>query len=307
MARRGSGTLLAGSTLESPHVLLGRILCLSDRLPWPPPSRVSACSACAQVVAAQLDALAASQRALLSWRACRLLGCFCCSAAVLGATMSSRLSPRQGSRLLMTSLLRTACPPLPPQALGVARLPLRLGGLGLRSAAAVARAVYWASWAGSLPFLERQTPSLFRAALPHLSLPEAHAPSRAAAAAVLVLADPSWEPPTWQDVLAGALPAARSDDADSLFLSGDRGWQRHALRPWRTVSSRTCPSTLIPLRWRCWSRSRGCSRAGVLQSRGCALERAAARVCREAGARVTTNTRLADLNRASQDKLEPKN
>ena len=36
--------------------------------------------------------------------------------------------------------------------------------------------------------------------------------------------------------------------------------------------------------------------SGVLRSRGGPLERAAARVCREAGARVTTHTRLADLN-----------
>ena len=34
----------------------------------------------------------------------------------------------------------------------------------------------------------------------------------------------------------------------------------------------------------------------MLRSRGCPLERAAARVCREAGARVSVNTRLADLN-----------
>ena len=33
-----------------------------------------------------------------------------------------------------------------------------------------------------------------------------------------------------------------------------------------------------------------------LRRRGCPLERAAARVCREAGARVTCNTRLADMN-----------
>ena len=38
--------------------------------------------------------------------------------------------------------------------------------------------------------------------------------------------------------------------------------------------------------------------AGILRSRGVALERAAARICREAGARVTTNTRVADLNLA---------
>ena len=39
-----------------------------------------------------------------------------------------------------------------------------------------------------------------------------------------------------------------------------------------------------------------CARAGLLRSRGCPLERAAARVCREAGARVTVNSRLADMN-----------
>ena len=39
-----------------------------------------------------------------------------------------------------------------------------------------------------------------------------------------------------------------------------------------------------------------CARSGVLWGCGCPLERAAARVCREAGARVTSNTRLADLN-----------
>ena len=41
-----------------------------------------------------------------------------------------------------------------------------------------------------------------------------------------------------------------------------------------------------------------CPQAGILRSRGVALERAAARICREAGARVTTNTRVTDLNLA---------
>ena len=41
-----------------------------------------------------------------------------------------------------------------------------------------------------------------------------------------------------------------------------------------------------------------CPQAGILRSRGVALERVAARICREAGARVTTNTRVADLNLA---------
>ena len=39
-----------------------------------------------------------------------------------------------------------------------------------------------------------------------------------------------------------------------------------------------------------------CAQAGVLRGRGIPFKRAAARVCREAGARVTTNTGLSDLN-----------
>ena len=39
-----------------------------------------------------------------------------------------------------------------------------------------------------------------------------------------------------------------------------------------------------------------CAQSGALRRRGGPRERAAARVCREAGARVTTHTRLADLN-----------
>ena len=38
-----------------------------------------------------------------------------------------------------------------------------------------------------------------------------------------------------------------------------------------------------------------CAQSGVLRARGGPFERAAARICREGGARVTTNTRLADL------------
>ena len=105
-----------------------------------------------------------------------------------------------------------------------------------------------ASWAASLPLLKRQLPSLLRAVLPHLSLPEAHAPSlRAATAAALMLADPSWELPTWQDVLAGALPAARSDDADSLFLSGDAARAALEGRLFQDLSLHLDPSALALL------------------------------------------------------------
>ena len=53
-----------------------------------------------------------------------------------------------------------------------------------------------------------------------------------------------------------------------------------------------CRRTLDPL----GGHRAACAQAGVLRGRGIPLGRAAARVCREAGARVTTNTRLSDLN-----------
>ena len=63
----------------------------------------------------------------------------------------------------------------------------------------------------------------------------------------------------------------------SLFLSARRCRCRHILDPLGDHRS-------------------ACAQAGVLRTRGVPLEKAAARVCRKAGARVTTNTRLMDLN-----------
>ena len=122
-----------------------------------------------QFVAAQLDALAASQRTLLA----RLPTLEACCTPRCNHVL--RLLPPESTAEFaaahdiavadcLCTLLQAGS--LPPQALGVSRLPLRFGGLGLRSAAAVASVAYWASWADSLPLLERQTPSLLRAVLP---------------------------------------------------------------------------------------------------------------------------------------------
>ena len=48
----------------------------------------------------------------------------------------------------------------------LAKLPLRLGGLGLRPALAARGAAYWASWADTLPTLRRRVPRLVSAACP---------------------------------------------------------------------------------------------------------------------------------------------
>ena len=47
-----------------------------------------------------------------------------------------------------------------------------------------------------------------------------------------------------------------------------------------------------------------CAMAGVLGSRGFALESAAARVCREAGGRVSANVRVQDMDLAAPNPLD---
>ena len=42
----------------------------------------------------------------------------------------------------------------------VASLPMRLGGLGLRSNARMAPAAYWASWADALPMIVERIPAV---------------------------------------------------------------------------------------------------------------------------------------------------
>ena len=67
-----------------------------------------------------------------------------------------------------------------------------------------------------------------------------------------------------------------------------------------TERSRRCRRVLDPL----GNLRAACPRSGVLRGRGRALERAAARNCREAGTRVTTNTLLTDLNIPSRHRLD---
>ena len=42
----------------------------------------------------------------------------------------------------------------------IASLPMRMGGLGIRSASRLAPAAFWASWADALPMLEKRLPPL---------------------------------------------------------------------------------------------------------------------------------------------------
>ena len=111
----------------------------------------------------------------------------------------------------------------------------------------------------------------------------------------------------------------RLDPANQTLLASQSG--PHASRPFTTIpyhADTTYPShlfrillrrrlrLLIPLtasHCRCrrtldpyGDHRAACAQSGILRSRAGPLEKAAARICREAGARVTTNTLLTDLN-----------
>ena len=51
----------------------------------------------------------------------------------------------------------------------LARLPLSMGGLGLRSAVRTSPAAHWASWADSLPMIQKRHPAVARLIVAQLS------------------------------------------------------------------------------------------------------------------------------------------
>ena len=232
-------------------------------------------------------------------------------------------------------------------------LPMRLGGLGLRSASRLRFEAYWASWADTLPMIRERHPALAARLVQQLEAPagEFAVPStRQAEQAAMLLAAAGFQPPSWQELADGLRPAQERDREIGEFL---RGWQRAAsncrdasdcealleevdapsralllsqagtyagrafnLLPtaqefrfpdaiMRTLLLRRLrvPLPLAPRHCHCrrlldpfGDHRAACSNAGVLGPRGAPLERAAARVCREAGARVSTNVFLRDMN-----------
>ena len=131
--------------------------------------------------------------------------------------------------------LPTPCWPTTPACLTdplwtQAMLPLRWGGLGLRSAVALAPAAYFASWADALPTLASLpwfTPYSTQFITPHNPL---HLPAISAArSAAAGLARDGCEPPSWADltdVRARAPPTPPNPLASPDPASRKVGWQR---------------------------------------------------------------------------------
>ena len=105
---------------------------------------------------------------------------------------------------------------LPLDALQRARLPLQLGGLGLRPALAASGAAYWASWADTLPILRDRVPRLVSAARSDVTAGAAGPVVRAVAElmhAAVRLRDAGYAAPGWDELIAGGSAAARAFSA----------------------------------------------------------------------------------------------
>ena len=91
----------------------------------------------------------------------------------------------------------------------VAQLPLRLGGLGLRSATRLAPAAHWASWADVLPMVGQRHPAVAAEITRRLSVPDQEGSpllQQVASCADVLSAEGFTFLPSWDDILGGARP-----------------------------------------------------------------------------------------------------
>ena len=186
----------------------------------------------------------------------------------------------------------------------LASVPLSLGGLGLRSATRTREAAYWASWADCLFMVRNRHPVVVDRIL------DARAQSAAVAAHHLVGVE-GFQVPSWEALSHGLRPRPHGQSM-KWRCSGRRV---DHMQGWRSqLPPRVSSPALIP---HCFAFSSSfrlcrcgrpldsfghhcaaCSRAGVLGRRGFAVESAAARVCHEAGGRVTLNMMVRDMDLA---------
>ena len=107
-----------------------------------------------------------------------------------------------------------------------ARLPLRLGGCGLRNSNRTSHAAYWASWADCMPDLIKRFPHMRHdlvgefAALQALDADEVHAGTACLVAAEMAgkwCQEQGWHArPLWVDIANGTRPPERVNDIVSL-------------------------------------------------------------------------------------------
>ena len=132
---------------------------------------------------------------------------------------------------------------LPPMAVRRAQLPLKFGGLGLRSAVQSRHAAHWASWADSLPVIRQRHPALLARILPSMGPRNSARPAIVGAPLLCAatLRHAGYAAPSWESLAEGARA-----EAQPLFGDYARGWQRAACAPLDKLALETLLSDLDP-------------------------------------------------------------
>ena len=132
-----------------------------------------------------------------------------------------------GMQTVLAKLLRSTKLEESEFARHLASLPVRSGGLGIRSACRTAVPAFWASWADALPMLQARCPGLVDLFMGEMSSAPTSRVTRELAAARHELSLQGFQcVPSWQDLRDGARP-------DTVGLAPEpgewaHGWQFHA-------------------------------------------------------------------------------
>ena len=112
-----------------------------------------------------------------------------------------------------------------PETRGLATLPQRLGGLGLRSAERLRAAAHWASWADCIGMVKARHPALASTIVAAMAAPDGIPAFEAVGECVAVLGAEGFHPPRWEDLADGVRPEAsvreRAEPSETRH-----GWQR---------------------------------------------------------------------------------
>ena len=115
---------------------------------------------------------------------------------------------------------------IPANSVQTASLPLRLGGLGLRSAERTLPAAHWASWADSLAMINARHPaiagSIVKASETNVEVPFVREVQRC----VDTLVEADFSVPSWEELADGVRPPPSHDEEEPN--QSKHGWQKVA-------------------------------------------------------------------------------
>ena len=123
----------------------------------------------------------------------------------------------------------------------LASLPMRMGGLGLRSAVRCSRAAHWASWADALPMIQKRNPAvadMVERAMVNNVFPEVGCLSELARATDQLDREGFVERPSWPELRRGRRPPKSVSQEPGEWQHGWQYWASSASnRHFRKITS----------------------------------------------------------------------